>query len=94
MQVRRKADPAKNLVKGWIQNWKDMMEVQQETSHKELSGDDSKVLGMMSLGSEDYACMASSRVLQRGSLELHMMLMECSYARLHRPVMTSIVTTI
>ncbi len=39
LQVRRKADPAKSLVKGWIQDWKDMSEVQQETSHKELSGD-------------------------------------------------------
>ena len=38
MQVRRKADPAKNLVKSWIQNWKDVSDVQQETSHKELSG--------------------------------------------------------
>ena len=40
MQVRRKADPAKTLVKSWIQNWKDVSDVQQETSHKELSGID------------------------------------------------------
>ena len=38
MQVRRKADPAKNLVKSWIQDWKDVSDVQQEISHKELSG--------------------------------------------------------
>ncbi|CAK0785118.1 hypothetical protein CVIRNUC_008324 [Coccomyxa viridis] len=37
-QVRRKADPAKNLVKSWIQDWKDVSDVQQEISHKELSG--------------------------------------------------------
>ena len=39
VQVRRKADPAKNLVKGWIQDWKERSELEQEVSHRELSGD-------------------------------------------------------
>ncbi|CAL5229111.1 g12374 [Coccomyxa viridis] len=37
-QVRRKADPAKNLVKGWIQDWKERSDLEQEISHRELSG--------------------------------------------------------
>jgi len=36
--VRRKADPAKNLVKGWIQDWKNRSEVEEQVSYKELSG--------------------------------------------------------
>ena len=39
VQVRRKADPAKTLVKGWIQDWKERSELEQEVSHRELSGE-------------------------------------------------------
>ena len=39
VQVRRKADPAKNLVKGWIQDWKERSDLEQEISHRELSGE-------------------------------------------------------
>ena len=38
MQVRKKADPAKNLVKGWLSDWKDAPGVQGEASYTQLSG--------------------------------------------------------
>ncbi|KAK9915894.1 hypothetical protein WJX75_005729 [Coccomyxa subellipsoidea] len=37
-QVRKKADPAKNLVKGWLSDWKDAPGVQGEASYTQLSG--------------------------------------------------------
>ncbi|BDA47433.1 hypothetical protein COCOBI_10-2810 [Coccomyxa sp. Obi] len=37
-KVRKKADPAKNLVKGWLADWKDAPCVQGETSYTQLSG--------------------------------------------------------
>ncbi|BDA43852.1 probable photosystem II D1 precursor processing protein PSB27-H2, chloroplastic at C-terminar half [Coccomyxa sp. Obi] len=37
-QVRKKADPAKNLVKGWLSDWKDAPGVQAEPSYTQLSG--------------------------------------------------------
>ncbi|EIE25666.1 hypothetical protein COCSUDRAFT_52532 [Coccomyxa subellipsoidea C-169] len=37
-QVRKKADPAKNLVKGWLSEWKDAQGVQGEASYTQLSG--------------------------------------------------------
>ncbi len=38
LQVRKKADPAKNLVKGWLSDWKDTPSVQAEPSYTHLSG--------------------------------------------------------
>ena len=38
LQVRKKADPAKNLVKGWLSDWKDAPGVQGEASYTQLSG--------------------------------------------------------
>ncbi|CAL8469845.1 g9387 [Coccomyxa elongata] len=37
-QVRKKADPAKNLVKGWLSDWKDTPSLQAEPSYTQLSG--------------------------------------------------------
>ena len=37
-QVRRKADPAKGLVKDWVSNWRDNRSVRGSVSHDQLSG--------------------------------------------------------
>lgn len=36
--MRKKAEPAKDLVKGWITKWKDAPGIQGEISYTELSG--------------------------------------------------------
>lgn len=38
MQVRRKADPAKGLVKEWVQNWRDARAVSKEVSYRKITG--------------------------------------------------------
>lgn len=38
-QVRRKADPAKGLVKDWVLKWRDDRFVRGSVSHDQLSGD-------------------------------------------------------
>ena len=37
-QVRRKADPAKSLVKDWVKNWRDSPAISREVSYREISG--------------------------------------------------------
>ena len=37
-QVRRKADPAKNLVKEWVANWRDVRAVSGDASFKQIRG--------------------------------------------------------
>jgi hypothetical protein len=39
MQVRRKADPAKTLVKEWVANWRDVAAVSGEVSFKQIKGE-------------------------------------------------------
>ena len=38
-QVRRKADPAKALVKEWVSRWRDERTVTSEVSYKQINGD-------------------------------------------------------
>lgn len=38
LQVRRKADPAKSLVKDWVKNWRDSPAISREKSYSEISG--------------------------------------------------------
>lgn len=40
VQVRRKADPAKSLVKVWVKDWRDSPSISRETSYTEISGID------------------------------------------------------
>ena len=37
-QVRRKADPAKGLVKEWVSNWRDARPVSSDASHRQITG--------------------------------------------------------
>ena len=37
-QVRRKADPAKGLVKEWVSNWRDARPVSGDASHRQITG--------------------------------------------------------
>jgi hypothetical protein len=45
-QVRRKADPAKNLVREFVQRWKNAPVVRDEESYRLISG----ALGLQSMG--------------------------------------------
>lgn len=38
LQVRRKADPAKSLVKEWVQNWRDATAVSNDPSYRRITG--------------------------------------------------------
>lgn len=38
LQIRRKADPAKGLVKDWVSKWRDDRTVRGSTSHDQISG--------------------------------------------------------
>lgn len=38
VQVRRKAEPAKKLVKEWVTDWRDARNVAQEVSYKRITG--------------------------------------------------------
>ena len=38
LQVRRKADPAKGMVKEWVQNWRDVRVVSGDASFKQIKG--------------------------------------------------------
>ena len=37
-QVRRKADPAKGLVKEWVSSWRDARPVSNDASHRQITG--------------------------------------------------------
>ena len=45
-QVRRKADPAKALVKEWVQNWRDARAVSSEVSYRKITGAVSRSSGV------------------------------------------------